>query len=259
MNTHSSWDDAQIHAYVDGALDAPAAARLEADSRGNALLAARIARQRELRRQLRAAFDPVLDEPVPERLRAAIAAPSAAVVDRDVADLSQVRARRRVDPATRRWALPEWSAIAATLVFGTLLGSMLFRTPGGMPLETVQGRLVASGALDAALSTQASGAATQGADMRVGLSFRVADGSYCRTFSLRGGSGFACRRQDHWAVQMLEDSGTGPATTGGDFRQAASALSPAMLAAIGALGAGDALTPEQEQALLRSGWKTGAP
>ena len=252
MNTHSIWDDAQIHAYVDGALDTSTAARLEADSRANALLAGRIARQRELRRQLQAAFDPVLDEPVPQRLRDAIATPSAAVVE-----LDQVRAARSTPATSRRWALPEWSAIAATLVFGTLLGSILFRTADGLPVETVQGRLVASGALDAALSTQPGGANTQAA-LRIGLSFRVADGSYCRTFSLRGGSGLACRRQDRWAVQLLEDSGAGPADAG-DFRQAASVLSPAMLGAIGALGAGDALTPEQEQAQLRAGWKTAAP
>jgi hypothetical protein len=255
MNTHSTWDDAQIHAYVDGTLDTSDAARLEADSRANALLAARIARQRELRRQLQAAFDPVLDEPVPQRLRDAIGAQPAAVVD-----LGKVRAGRSPPAAARRWALPEWSAIAATLVFGTLLGSMLFRPAGGLPVETVQGRLVASGALDAALSTQPSGSgATNAADaMRIGLTFRAADGSYCRTFGLRGSVGLACRQQDRWAVRLLEDSSSGPVETG-NFRQAASALSPAMLGAIGALGAGDVLTPEQEQAQLRSGWKTAAP
>jgi hypothetical protein len=59
-------------------------------------------------------------------------------------------------------------------------------------------------------------------------------------------------------VQLLEDGGTGPADAM-DFRQAASALSPAMLGAIGALGAGDVLTAEQEQAQLQSGWKSAAP
>ena len=252
MNMHSTWDEAQIHAYVDGAMDASSAARLEADSHGDALLAARIARQRDLRRQLQAAFDPVLDEPVPQRLRDTIAAQPAVV-----ADLQKVRAARGASTSRRRWALPEWGAIAATLVFGMLLGSLLFRPAGSLPVETVQGQLVAAGALDAALSTQPSGATTPTA-LSIGLSFRVADGSYCRTFSLRGGAGLACRRQDHWAVQLLEDSSVGPADSG-DFRQAASALSPAMLGAIGALGAGDVLTPEQEQAQLRAGWKTAAP
>lgn len=255
MNTHSTWDDAQIHAYVDGALDAEAAARLEADSRGDALLAARVARQLELRRQLRTAFDPVLDEPVPQRLRDALTAQPAAVVD-----LDKVRAGRGAPApaAGRRWSLREWSAIAATLVLGTLLGSTLFRTSGDLPVEAVQGRLVASGALDAALSTQPGGATAPSADLGIGLTFRVADGSYCRTFSLHGGSGLACRRQGRWTVQLLEDSG-GEAPAAGDFRQAAAALSPAMLGAIDALGAGDVLNPEQEQQQLRSGWKSATP
>lgn len=245
MTRDGSWDDAQIHAYVDGALDAAAAARLEADIRNNSLLAARVERQRELRRQLRAAFDPVLDEPVPSRLREALAVQPAAVVE-----LDKVRAVRGAGAAAR-WSLREWGAIAATLVIGTVLGSLLFRNAGDLPLETVQGDLVASGALDAALSTQPGGAAARG-DLRIGLTFRVEDGSWCRTFSLRGASGLACRRQDRWAVHLLED---GAPADAGDFRQAASALSPAMLGAIGALGAGDVLSPEQEQAQLRSGWQ----
>ena len=35
MSTQSSWDNARIHAYVDGALDYETAARIEADSRSD--------------------------------------------------------------------------------------------------------------------------------------------------------------------------------------------------------------------------------
>ena len=52
-----------------------ASARLEADSRADPALAARIAEQRELRARLRAEFDPVLSEPIPQRLSAALAGP----------------------------------------------------------------------------------------------------------------------------------------------------------------------------------------
>jgi len=253
MNNH--WDDAQIHAYVDGELDSQSAARLEADSGADAALAARIAGQRELRLRLQSAFDPVLDEPVPQPLRDAAAggAQQAQVIALDVAR----RARAPVRPA---WSPREWGAIAATLALGTLLGAMLFRTPSGLPLETVQGQLLARGELDTALSTQASGPAPAGAATRIGLSFRAGDGAWCRTFSLGNGSGgLACRRQQRWAVQLLEDSGASEATTAGGFRQAGSSLSPALLGAIGALGADDALTPEQEQEQLRTGWKAAAP
>jgi hypothetical protein len=254
MNTRTLWDDTQIHAYVDGELDAPLAARLEADSRGDAILAARVERQRELRRLLRAQFDPVLEEPVPLPLRAAIAGhlPGAEVIPLDAA-------RRARDSAQRpAWSLREWGAIAATLLLGTLLGAMLSGTSGDLPIETAQGRLVARGELDAALSTQLSGSVS-GPATQVGLSFRGSDGAWCRTFGLPDGqAGLACRRDGRWAVQWLDDSGTGPARPG-DYRQAGTALPPALLGAIAAMGAGEALTPEQEQQQLRAGWEDKTP
>ena len=75
MSTQSSWDNVRIHEYVDGALDVETAARLEADSRNDAALAARIAQQRELSARLRAEYDPVLEEPIPKRLHDALAGP----------------------------------------------------------------------------------------------------------------------------------------------------------------------------------------
>jgi hypothetical protein len=254
MNTHSTWDDLQIHAYVDGELDAQLAARLEADSRADAILAARIARQRGLRQRLQSQFDPVLEEPVPQRLRDAMAGnlPAAEVIPFDAARRARVSVQR---PA---WSPREWGAIAATLLLGTLLGATLFGTSGGLPIETARGRLVASGELDTALSTQLSGSAP-GSATQVGLSFRAADGRYCRTFGLPAGqAGLACRRDGRWAVQLLDDSGTNQAQAG-NYRQAGSTLPSALLGAIDALGAGEPLTPEQEQQQVRAGWEGAAP
>src|SRR5206468_1028175 len=124
MNTRSSWDDAEIHAYVDGALGAEASARLEADSRQDPALAAHIAQQRELRSLLRAEFGPVLEEPIPPRLLAALAGSTlgTAVTPIGAARKEGVRAR----PA---WSLREWSAIAATLLLGVMVGQLAFRGP----------------------------------------------------------------------------------------------------------------------------------
>jgi anti-sigma factor RsiW len=41
----STWNDAEIYAYVDGELDAASAARLETESRADRQLAARIAQR----------------------------------------------------------------------------------------------------------------------------------------------------------------------------------------------------------------------
>jgi hypothetical protein len=252
MSPQTSWDDAQIHAYVDGELDAESAARLEADSRDNAALAARIAGQRDLRRLLRAEFDSVLDEAVPQRLRDALSRTqpaAAAVTPIGAARAERLRAQR---PA---WSLREWVAIAATLALGAVLGPFVFRSSTGLPLDTVRGQLVATDYLEAALSTQLAGSAQGGAAARIGLSFRTASGEYCRTFTLQAGSGgLACRRDGRWAVELLDGAAAEPAAPNGDFRPAASSLSPAMLGAITALGAGDPLTTEQEQQQLGTGW-----
>ncbi|HEY0302820.1 MAG TPA: hypothetical protein VGC36_15850, partial [Rhizomicrobium sp.] len=193
------------------------------------------------------------EEPVPQQLRDAIAG------DLPGAEVIPLAARRTREPARRpAWSPREWGAIAATLLLGTLLGATLFGTSGNLPIETAQGRLVARGDLDAALSTQLAGSAPDAAT-QVGLSFRAADGAWCRTFGLRDGSaGLACRRDGRWAVQLLDGGGTNPAQPG-DYRQAGSALSPALLGAIDALGASDPLTPEQEQQQLRTGWEAAAP
>lgn len=251
MNRPSSWDDAQIHAYVDGELDADAAARLAADSRSDALLAARIAQQRELRALLRGAFDTVLDETVPQRLHDALAGSvSGAATPIGAAR----RQRSRIAPPA--WSPREWLAIAATLVLGVLIGTLAFHRPGGLPLEMAQGQLLARGELDAALSNQLAGTAPADATTRVALSFRAANGAYCRSFSRREGpSGIACRNQGRWSVQLLDSSPAATTAAPGDYRQASSPLSPAMLGAITALGGGEALTSEQEQQQLRAGWQ----
>jgi anti-sigma factor RsiW len=249
MSMPSDWDDAQIHAYVDGALDADAAARLELDGRGDTALAARIARQRELRASLRASFDPVLDEPIPQRLLDALAGPEQGAV---VMPIGAAR-KDRSAAGRRTWSLREWSAMAATLVLGALLGQFVFRQDGS-PIEPAQSGWVAAAYLDAALSTQLSGAADAEAAARIGMTFQAAAGEYCRTFALRGGAGgLACRREGRWSVELLDGRGAQPAGDDG-FRQAASAVSPAMLGAITALGAGDPLTTDEERQRVGQGW-----
>jgi hypothetical protein len=243
----SSWDDTQIYAYVDGELDAEASARLEADSGRDAALAARIAEQRDLRARLRAEFDAVLDEPIPQRLSDALAGPKPG------AAVTPIGAARKAGATRAAWSVREWTAVAATLAVGVFAGMLASRGSGDLPFATEQGRLVASNYLDEALSTQLAAEAPQGASARIGLSFRAAGGEYCRTFTLESGpSGLACRRDQRWSVELL-DAAAQPGTDG--FRQASSALSPAMLGAIATLGAGDALTPDEERQRLAAGWE----
>ena len=250
-----SWDDAQIHAFVDGELDAETSARLEAQSRSDAELAARVARQRELRTQLRAEFDAVLEEPVPQRLREALDAPARGEI------VTPIGAARKAGVRAPRpsWSLREWGAIAAALVLGVLLGPLAFRGSGSAPIQLDQGRLVAEGYLDTALSTQAAGGQAQGTSALIVVSFRAASGEYCRTFQLRtGGDGLACRHDGRWFVPLFEGT-TGQPSDDVGFRQASSALTPAMLGAMDALGASDPLTADEERERLRAGWDAKSP
>jgi anti-sigma factor RsiW len=98
-------DDAELHAYVDGQLTPDRVAAVEEALAIEPALAARVAAFRGLNVDLRDALDPILAEPIPDRLLAAAVPP---------------RAGRG---AARRWMPPAFAA-AATLVLGLGLGWM---------------------------------------------------------------------------------------------------------------------------------------
>jgi len=243
----ASWRDEQIHAHVDGTLPAEVAARLEADCQRDAALAARVGRQRHLRALLREQFDPVLDEPIPQRLREALDARSA---DAAVTPIGAARRPRAAPPA---W----WGALAASLMLGLLLGWWL-AGHGGLPLATQAGALLARGDLDVALTEQLSGSSPEQRGIAVLASLRAADGRLCRAFRLADGAdGLACREQAGWRIEALGRAPPQPPADGDSYRQAASALSPAVVAAMEQQQGGDALSPEEEQRARDAGWRDG--
>jgi anti-sigma factor RsiW len=65
----------ELHAYVDGQLPAERQREVEAWLAGRPEEARRVAAYRAQKRELHALFDPVLDEPLPERVRHAVRAP----------------------------------------------------------------------------------------------------------------------------------------------------------------------------------------
>jgi hypothetical protein len=230
-------NDEQLMAYADGELDAERRAAVDAALAADPALAERLRHMQALRTRLQAAFDPVLAEPVPARLRDAVAVPPVVV------DLASERARRR----------PLW-ALAASLFVGIAVGVLGARWGAADdPLRLRDdGALLAQGPLDALLPSQPAGAA--GAQ-RVALSFVDRDGVYCRAFVLEGRAplaGLACRGDDGWRVQAL--AAAQPAG-GAELRPAASALPAALLRTIDERIAGEALDAGSEAAALRSGWR----
>lgn len=235
--------DELLYAYIDGELDAAAGARVAAAIEADPVLAQRVAQQRALRQLLSAQFDAVLEEPLPPRLLAAAAPPAAAVLD-----LAQARAQR--DARTTRPAWQMWGAQAAALALGVLLGAVLFTRNGTQPFVQQGGELLASGALQSALSERL-GEDAPADGVAIGLSIRTQDGQICRSFQLDAGqAGLACRNGDHWRVDML----TRASRSHDEYRQAGSGMPENLRLTIEARATGEPLTAEEEAIARKAGW-----
>ncbi len=242
-----NFSDETVMAYADGELDAATCAALESAMALDAQLAQRVARHRALRGRLRAALDPVLDEPLPERLLASVrgAQPHAANV---------IALKRKAAPG---WSWPQWGAIAASLVGGALLGPLLLRTPADGALVTRDGQVLASGALARALTGQLASSQPPDAPVQIGVSFRARNGDYCRTFVLRGKSalaGLACRGHEAWRLEVLAQNPAPPAAAAG-YRPAGSALPASVAHTLDELIAGEPLDAGAEAAARARGWQ----
>lgn len=235
-------EDEELMAYVDGELDAAGRARVEGALAADSALAARLRQQQSLKSRLAAHFDPVLEEPVPQALLEA-SAPK--------------RAARQ--PRTRRdWRWQEWSAMAATLVLGVLLGPFVMRSSQPLPFVSANGRVVAIRDLENALYRQSSGAAAaDGGRIAIGLSFRASNGSYCRTFAINPGpAGLACREWGEWVVEVLARNPRARQGAGGETYKLAGTTFPEVIRqAVETRIDGEALTADEEAALAARNWR----
>jgi len=253
------FSDEILMAYADGELDEPQRGAVEAAVRADPALAAIVDGHRALRADVFAAFAGVLDEPVPPPLQAA-AAPR--VLSLDAARNARARAPAAAPEAATlpgpavapRSAWPQWGALAATLVVGVLVGSLWFDgsgTDSGFVSADAGGRMLARGQLAGALSRQLASDPAPNSPVRIGLSFATRDGGYCRSFSVGASAGLACRDGDAWRIPVLSEA----ATASGDYRQAANTTPEAVLDAIDARIAGQAMNGAAERAARERGWK----
>jgi len=242
-----NWTDESLMAFVDGELDAPQRADLERALAGDAVLQTRVAALRVQRQRVAAAFAAVLDEPMPDRL-ADLLANAASAPSATVTNLAEARSARAQRGAMPGWA--QWGGMAASVVLGVLLGVQFAGRGGDASLAVREGRVVAGGPIERALSTQLASASAS--PVAVQLSFVDRAGTYCRTFSTAAVAGLACRRDGEWAVQTLAAA---EATKGGAMRQASSPLPRAVLDAVDQRIAGDALDAERERQARDQGWR----
>lgn len=245
-----NYDDETLVAYADGELDELLSAEISSAIERDPELARRVERHRALRAEVAGAFSTVLDQAIPERLLAA-----AQAVPQERAEVLQFRARAAA-VETRRWGAREWTALAASLVLGMLV-SWQFISPSRRAMVTASnGALVASGALARALDSQLASTQRPEDPVQIGLTFRSQDGSYCRSFTLRRAAtaGLACRVAGEWRLPVTAASAaSASAATAEGVRQAGSAP-PAVLSAIEARIAGEALDAAGEENARLGGW-----
>jgi hypothetical protein len=224
-------EEEEFFAWLDGELSSADAARVEARVAADPALVAEANAHRAMNAGLRNAFAPVMTPRT------------------DVIDLADRRAQRdRRAPAS----LPQWAAIAATLVLGIGLGTVVDergRREG--PVALHGGRMVAASTLDRALTAQLASADQRGATTRVGLTFRNQQGDLCRSFSDSTASGVACRTGDDWRIEGLYRA---HAADEGEYRMAAGA-DPRLAALVDSIIAGEPLDAGGEAAAKQSGWK----
>jgi hypothetical protein len=242
--------DETLMAYADGELDEATRRTVEAAMKSDPAIAERIARHRALRSQLSGAFDGVLEEPIPDRLRAAASATSAA----SVTELAAARPVRQSEPA-RRWAWKEWTAIAASLLLGLFVGRTVLQAPDSEYVAARGQELFATGALEEQLSTQPSGGRLLDGRIAVVATFRNKTSEYCRAFNTsapQSVSGVACRADDGWRIQMLTQKRGEEAT---EYRQAATQLPTIVAQTVESMMSGDPLDAEDEAAVRARGWR----
>jgi hypothetical protein len=230
-------DDSKFFAWIDGELDVTEAAEVEAEVAADPRLSRMAEQHRTLGTQLRAAFEPVSDAPVPERLARAVKPPRSEVVD--------LAARRA------RWSpLPQWAALAATLAVGIIVGTTLNSERGASPVEVRGSKMYAAAGLDQALEKQLASAGGE-QEVRVGVTFRDQGGAICRSFADKGSSGLACRDGKDWQLRGLFAA---PGGQQGDYRMAAG-VDPNLAALIDSTIAGDAFDAAQEKSARNRGWR----
>jgi len=239
------FSDEMLMAYADGELDLVARAEIEAAIARDPEVALAVERHRAFGARVRAAYDGVLEEPVPDRLAKLVAAP-------DVEPVAALPARRKASRiAVGRWQLPTWAALAASVALGLFVGLLITRAPSA-PYEEVDGRFVARGALDTALNHElASLPDTSG--VSIGISFRDHDGDYCRTFHMHreaSVSGLACREGEDWKLEVLAAA----PEHAGELRTAA-AMPLAVLHAVDAAIEGEPLDAGAEAKARDAGWR----
>lgn len=242
--------DEMLMQLADGELDADIAARVRNALADDADMRDRFALYAATRAAAREAFDPVLRQPVPDRLLRAVLASD--TTPRPEATWVRLLAWLAGVGAAPQHALPR---LAVAGLAGALLAAPLgYLAGGGGARQTSPGVAVPAALLAQALENTASGASMAEAGVRVSpLATHPAGAVFCRDFAAEAGGeqllGVACREAGAWRLRAMVTQAAGEAL------RPASADDPLLGALLDRLDAGAPLSNEAEAALIRRGWR----
>jgi anti-sigma factor RsiW len=261
MSEKKTFPDEMLMRFADGELDTDEMAVIEEAMETDDDLVARVAMFIETKAQAQAALKPLLDEPVPEKLKAAVEGMVAAkraedakaetVAAAGAATVVPFEARKAAQrpAAAPRWTLPLAASIAA--VIGGLVGYWAAGSsapqPGGLSVAGVVDAAIGE-ALDTVLAGQEVTLA-DGGRFRAIATFRDDADDLCREFELDSADrstvvSVACNDNGAWRVSFAVAA---PGDTGG-YAPASSA--EALDAYLSAIEAGEPLSAEEEAAAL---------
>jgi len=229
-------DAETLIAFADGELSDTERAEVQRALDTDPALRVQLESQQRLRTRISAAFDPIAQEAPPAKLVAAVQAP---------ANVASLAARRP------RWSVGEWSAMAASLAAGLIVGIGVLRPQP--VVSTDNATLVASGPLHQALDTQL--ASDTDKPVRIGLTYRNREGVVCRTFAMNAAhiQGLACRAASQWRIEIVTRDASAQS---GDMRTAGTEIDPAILQAVQTNMSGNAFDATAERQGRDAHWRT---
>ena len=240
--TRHDFDDETLMAFADGELDGAQSLALEEALARDEALAERLAVFLDSRQMVGDALKPLIDEPVPEALRASVRQMVEKAQRKPPSGDNVVSFRpKQQQPTARRWLMPVAASVVAAItgVIGFSLGRM---DPSAPDL----GADIAA-ALDREASGRDVALPASSTVLHVVASFRDERGELCREYELKQPESstliVACRQNGTWATRLAL---TTPQADG--YVPASS--QETIDAYLSSIEAGAPLSPEEERAIL---------
>lgn len=254
-----TFSDDTVMRYVDGELDDATCVAIEDAQASDPDLAARIEAFAQTKLQARRAMQPLLDEPVPEKLRSTVEAMVARQRPISAGPMPTATPRAAAGAPGARILVPanDWRRLAAAACIAGVLGGLVGyfavgspATPGGLQVADVD-RAALVDALRTTPSGEERSMTGQATRFTAIASFHDARQSLCREFELDMADGsqltsVACNEENDWRVRFAVNA----PGDGAGYAPASSA--EALDAYLTAIEAGAPLSGDDEAQALRA-------